>query len=196
MKLSNVSPNEIGAACLCVNGAILLLYGLLVPTFVGGVHWLITLAVILFIVAIPAIYHSVRRIGRVAAGVVAALFVFAMIDIIVSDILFALSSLTTPIHDLAYILGNAALVIAVLIFGFVALKGVFYKLVAYLSILTGVVGLESILAIEANLPQAYALLSTASLVLLGLWSLAVGFNIHKLSNPGFSRPRRQTRRSS
>jgi hypothetical protein len=196
MKLSEVNLSKIGAACLCVNGIILLFYGLFVPTFVRGVHWLITLAVILFIVAIPAIYLSIRRIERVVAKVVAALFVFAMAAIIVSDLLFALSLLTTFSHDLTYFLGNAVLVIGVLVVGFVALKGVFYKWVAYLGIVTGVVGLESVLAIAANLPQAAGPLSTFSLVLLGLWSLAVGFNIHKLAKSRFSKPRRQARRST
>jgi hypothetical protein len=194
MKHTKVIPNIIGAGCLCENGVILLFYALFVPTFVSGVHWLITLAVILFIVAIPAIYLSVQRIGRVAASAVTALFSFAMAVIFVSDVLLASSVLTTPIHNLIYIPGNAALVIGVLVFGFIALKKLFYKWVAYLSILTGIIGLVSILAIAANLPQASAPLSTFSLVLLGLWSLSVGFNIDKLSNPRLRRARRQTRR--
>jgi hypothetical protein len=175
MNLSKIDSIKIGAACLFVNGVILLFYALLVPAFVQGVHWLITLVAILFIVAIPAIYHSIRRVHRVAARVVAVLFAFAMVAIIVSDLLFASSSLTAFGHNLSYALGNALFVISVLIIGLVTLKGGFYKWVAYLSIITGVVGLAT------YLPQASGPLATFSLLLLGLWALAVGFNIRKLS---------------
>ena len=175
MKMGKVNQTKIGAACLFVNGIILLFYALFVPTFLRGVHWLITLAAILFLATIPAIYLSIQRVNRVAAAVVAALFAFGMIAIIVSDLLFALSFLTRFSHDLTYLLGNALFVIGVLITGLVALKGVFYKWVAYLSIVTGVVGLAT------NLPQVLGLLSTIPLSLLGLWSLAVGFNITKLA---------------
>jgi len=173
MNLNKVELTKIGVTCLFVNGVILLFYALLVPAFVRGVHWLITLAAILFIVAIPAIYHSIRRVNRGVAKVVAVLFVVAMVAIIVSDLMFASSFLTRFSHDLTYVVGNALFVIGVLIIGIVTLKGGFYKWVAYLSIITGVVGLAT------YLPQAGPL-ATLSLLLLGLWSLAVGFNIHKL----------------
>jgi hypothetical protein len=175
MKMDKVNQTKVGAACLFVNGIILLLYGLFVPAFVRGIHWLITLAAILFLATVPAIYLSIRRVNRVAATVVAALIAFGMVAIIVSDLLFTLSFLTRFSHDLTYLLGNAMLVIAVLITGVVALRGVFYKWIAYLSIVTGVVGLATIL------PQALRLLSTFPLLLLGLWCLAVGFNITKLA---------------
>jgi|GEM_PF-4470027 len=174
MKFGKTNLSKIGSACLFVNGIILLFYALLVPAFVRGVHWLITLAAILFLVAIPAIYNSIRRVKRVAAGVVAALFAFGMVAIIVSDLLFAVSFLTRFSHDLTYVLGNASFVIGVLITGLVALKGQFYKWVAYLSIVTGIVGLAT------YFPQVSGPLSTFSLLLLGLWSLAVGYNIRKL----------------
>jgi len=174
MNISKINPSKIGAACLFVNGIILLFYALLVPAFLRGVHWLITLVAILFIVAIPAIYQAIRRVHRVAAKVVAVLFAIAMVAIIVSDLLLASSFLTAFSHNLTYALGNALFVISVLIVGLVTLKGGFYKWVAYLSIITGLVGLAT------YLPQAGPL-ATLSLLLLGLWSLAVGFNIHKLS---------------
>lgn len=175
MNISRVNLSKIGAASLFVNGVILVFYALFVPSFVRGVHWLITLAAILFIVAIPSIYHSIRRVKRVAAKVVAVLFAFAMVVIIVSDLLFASLFLTTLSHNLTYVLGNALFVISVLIIGLVTLKGGFYRWVAYLSIITGVVGLAT------YLPQASGPLATLSLLLLGLWSLAVGFNIRKLT---------------
>jgi hypothetical protein len=174
MKIGKVNQTKIGTACLFVNGIILLFYALFVPAFVRGVHWLITLVAILFLVAVPTIYHSTRRAHEVAAKVVAVLFAFGMIVIIVSDLLFSLSFLTAFSRNLAYVLGNAVFVIGVLIIGLVTLKAVFYKWVAYLSIITGIVGLA------ANLPQLSSLLSTFPLFLLGLWSLAVGFNIRKL----------------
>lgn len=159
MNVSKLNPTKIGTACLFLNGIILLFYALLVPTFVQGVHWLITLAAILFLAAIPTIYHSTRRAHKVAAKVVAVLFAIGMIVIIASDLSFTLSSITRLSHDLAYALGNAVFVIGVLILGLITLKGkVLYKWVAYLS----------------------SLLSTFALLLLGLWSLALGFNILKL----------------
>jgi hypothetical protein len=175
MKIGKVIPTKIGAACLFVNGIILLFYALFVPTFARGVHWLIFLAAILFILAVPAIYHSIRRLNRIAALVVAALFGVAMIAIIASDLLFVSSFLTALSRELTYALGNALFLIGVLTIGFVTFKGGFYKWVAYLSIITGLVGLAS------YIPQASGLLATLSLSLLGLWSLAVGFNIRKLS---------------
>jgi hypothetical protein len=176
MNVGKVNLTKIGAACLFVNGIILLFYALLVPAFVRGTHWLITLVAILFLVAIPTIYHSIRRAHEVAAKVVAVLFAFGMIVIIASDLSFTLSFVTRFSHDLAYALGNAVFVIGVLILGLITLKGtVLYKWVAYLSIITGIVGLAT------YLPLPSSLLSTFALLLLGLWSLALGFNIHKLS---------------
>jgi hypothetical protein len=55
-----------------------------------------------------------------------------------------------------------------------ALKGRFFKWFAYLSIVTAIIGLLT------YLPQAPTLLSTISVLLLGLWSLALSFNITKL----------------
>jgi len=175
MNVGKLTPIKIGTACLFVNGIILLFYALLVPAFVRGIHWLITLAAILFLAAIPTIYQSTRRAHKVAAKVVAVLFAIGMIVIIISDLSFTLSFLTRLTHDLAYALGNAVFVIGVLILGLMTLKGtVLYKWVAYLSIITGIVGLAT------YLPLPSSLLSTFALLLLGLWSLALGFNILKL----------------
>ncbi len=174
MKIGKVTLSKIGTVCLFVNGIILLFYALLVPTFERGVHWLITLVAILFLVAIPAIYHSMRKAHEVAAKVVAAFFAFGMIVIIAADLLFTVSFLTRLPHDLAYAVGNAVFVIGVLIFGLVRLKAVRYKWVAYLSIITGIIGLAT------YLPQPLTFLSTISLLLLGLWSLGIGFKLRKL----------------
>ncbi|MGP8069502.1 MAG: hypothetical protein ACLP5V_06395 [Candidatus Bathyarchaeia archaeon] len=176
MNVGKVGLNKIGAACLFVNGVVLLFYALLVPGFVRGVHGLITLVAILFLVATLTIYHSIRRAHELAAKVVAALLAFGMIVIIASDLLYTLSVVTRFSHDLAYALGNAVFVIGVLIIGLITLKGtVLYKWVTYLSLITGIVGLTTYLSLAASF------LSTFALLLLGLWSLALGFNINKLS---------------
>lgn len=91
-----------------------------------------------------------------------------------ADLLFTLSFLARLSHDLAYALGNAIFVIGVLVLGVITLKMARYKWVAYLSIITGIIGLASYLPLPSNL------LSTISLLLLGLWSLGVGFSIRKL----------------
>src|SRR5208337_4110143 len=101
MKFGKTNLAKIGTTCLFVNGIILLFYALLVPAFVRGVHWLITLVAILFLAAIPTIYHSTRRAHKVAVKVVAVLFAFGMLVIIASDLLFTLSFLTRLTHDLA-----------------------------------------------------------------------------------------------
>ncbi len=174
MKIDKVTLSKIGSACLFVNGIILLFYALFVPTFERGVHWLITLVAILFLAAIPSIYHFTRKAHKVAAKVVAVLFAFGMIVIIAADLLFTLSFLTRLPHDLAYALGNAVFVVGVLIFGLITLKAVRYKWVAYLSIITGIIGLAT------YLPLPLTFLPAISLLLLGLWSLGVGFKIRKL----------------
>lgn len=173
MNIGKEILSKIGTACLFVNGIILLFYALLVPTFERGVHWLITLVAVLFLAATPATYYSTRKANKSAAKVVAVLFAFGMIVIVASDLLFTLSFLARLIHDLAYALGNAVFVIGVLIFGIITLKVARYRWVAYLSVLTGIIGLAS------YLPQPSSLLSTSSLLLLALWSLGVGFKIRK-----------------
>jgi hypothetical protein len=174
MNIGKVTLAKIGSACLFANGIILLFYTLLVPAFVRGVHWLITLAAVLFLAAIPAIYHFTRKAHKVAAKVVAVLLAFGMIVIIAADLLFTITSLTRLTHDLAYALGNAVFVVGVLIFGLITLKVVHYRWVAYLSMSTGIIGLAT------YLPLPSTFLPTISLLLLGLWSLGVGFKMRKL----------------
>lgn len=179
MNISKVDLKRTGSVCVFVNGVIFLFYALFVPSLVRGVHWLITLVAILFIVALPAIYHSLRKGHRIAAKVIVALLGFAMLVIIISDLLFTASVLSRLSHDLAYALGNALFVISVFAIGLVALKGRFFKWFGYLSILTAIVGLSTY--ISASLPPGTIPLPMASLLLLGLWSLAFGFNITRLS---------------
>jgi hypothetical protein len=179
MDLSKTSLNKIGSVCLFVNGFIFLFYALFVPAIVHGVHWLITLVAILFIVALPAIYDSLRPVQKVAAKVVVALLGFAMIVIIVSDLLFASSVLPGLSHDLAYASGNALFIICLLAIGVMALKGQFFKWFGYLSILTAIIGLSTY--ISTSIPQGSISLPMASLLLLGLWSLAFGFNMRRLA---------------
>jgi hypothetical protein len=166
-----------------VNGFIFLFYALFVPEYVREVHWLITLAAILFVVALPAIHHSLRRVRKVATKVVVVLWGFAMVVIIVSDVLFASSFLSTLNHDLTYALGSAVFVICVLVIGVLTLKPIFYKWFGYLSIVTGIIGLATYLPppIFPTPLLLFLLLSTLSLLLLGLWSLALGFNLRKLA---------------
>jgi len=174
MSISKANLKKIGSTCLFVNGFIFLFYALFVPAFVHGVHWLITLVAILFLLSLPAIYHSLHRVHGGAEKVVVALLGLAMVVIIASDLLFALSILSGLSHELAYALGNAVFIICIFAIGAIALKGRFLKWFGYLSILTGIIGLPT------YVPQAPSLLPTISLLLLGFWSLAFGFNITKL----------------
>jgi len=180
MKIRKKQPTEknlnlIGSACLFVNGIIFLFYALLVPTYVRSVHGLITLAAVLFAVAILPLYYALRRVHKLGSKVAASLFGIAIIIFIVFDLLLTLSSVTPLDHAIAYVAGNLLFIIGILVAGVIMLKGVFYKWVGYLSIVTGILGLVT------NLSQAPGLLSTFSLLLLGVWSLAVGFNIKKLA---------------
>ena len=175
MNTSNLDLKKIGSACLIVDGIILLFYGLFVPVFVHGVHWLITLLAILFLIALPAIYHSLAQVQKVVAKVVVALLGVAMIVLILSDLLFMQSVLSGLGHDLAYALGNVLLLICLFTIGVIALKGVFFKWFGYMSILTAIIGLAT------YIPQVPSFLFTVSLLLLGLWCLAFGFNILKLA---------------
>jgi len=171
---SKVDLKKIGSICLFVNGFIFLFYALAVPVLVPGVHWLITLSAILFIVALPAVYGWLRRLREVAAKIVVALLGFAMIVIIVSDLLFALAFLSALSHDLAYASGNALFIICLLAIGLITLKETRFKWFGYLTILAAIIG------VSTYIPQAAGLLSTFSLLLIGLWSLAFGFIILKL----------------
>jgi hypothetical protein len=175
MSISTESLRKLGSVFLFVNGFIFIFYALVVPVFVHGVHWLITLVAILFLVALPAIYHSLIRVRKGVAKVVAVLFGFAMIMIVVSDLLFVLSILSALSHELAYALGNGVFVFCLLAIGVLALKGVFSNWFGYLSVLTAIIGLST------YIPGGSGLLSIISLLLLAAWSFALGFNILRLA---------------
>jgi hypothetical protein len=175
MVLSQGTLTKIGAICFFVNGIIFIFYGLSVPALVHGVHWLITLAAILFLAALPAIYNSMLRRNSAVARLVVALLAVAMAVLTVSDVLFAAAVLSAFNHDLAYALGNAAFLVCIVVIGVMALKGAFFRWFGYLSIVAAIIGLST------YVPQAPGLVATISLLLLGLWSLAFAFNVAKMN---------------
>jgi hypothetical protein len=166
--------NTVGGACFLVNGIIFIFYAVLVPAYVHSVHGLITLAAVLYLFAIPSLYYALHRVHQVGSKGVALLFGVSMLILILSDLLLVSSSITALSHAIAYVAGNLLFLIGVLIAGALMLKGVFYRWVAYLSIIVGIVGLAT------YFPQAAGSTAWVSLLLLGVWSLAVGFNIRKL----------------
>jgi hypothetical membrane protein len=97
-----------------------------------------------------------------------------MVILILSDLLLVTSSITAFDHAIAYAAGNLLFLIGVLTAGTLMLKGVFYRWVAYLSIISGIVGLASYIR------QAASSVPASALLVLGIWSLAVGLNIRKL----------------
>jgi hypothetical protein len=175
MKLGKKDLYTIGSACFLVNGIIFIFYALLVPAYVRSVHGFITLAAVLYLVAIPSLYNALHKIHRVGSRLFALLFGVGMLILILFDVLFVLSSITAVEYAGAYVAGNLLFLIGVLLAGALMLKGVFYRWVAYLGIIAGIVGLA------IYLPQAAGSVAWFSLLLLGIWSLAVGFNILKLA---------------
>jgi len=181
MKIGNKELAEkdlylTGAICFILNGIIFLVYALLVPAYVRSVHGLITLAALLYLVALPSLYYALHKIHQVGAKAVLLLFGVGMVILILSDLLFVASAITALDHEIAYAAGNLLFLISVLVAGVLTLKGVFYKWVAYLSIIAGILGLVT------YIPQAAGSVATISLLVLGIWSLAVGFNIQKLKS--------------
>jgi hypothetical protein len=172
MSFSKSQLNRIGVACLFVNGLIFIFYALSVPALLRGVHWLITLAALLFIVALPAIHHSLRRVHRGAANVVAALLGVGMIIIVISDLLLEFSLVGRFAHDLTFAFANALFVVSLFAIGVLAWEGAFYQWVGILSIITGLLGALT------YLPGAVLLLGP-SLLLVGIWSFAVGLSLRK-----------------
>jgi len=142
-------------------------YGVSVPTFVRGVHGLITLAAVLFIVALPAIYQYLSRVHKGAAKAVVVLFGVGMVLIIVSDVLLVSSIIPRFTHDLIYVFGNALFVISLFAIGVLMWKGFFPRWLSVLSLVTGIVG------VLTYVPGAFLLL-VPSLLLVGVWSLAMG----------------------
>ena len=168
MDLSKSNLSGIGAACLFLDGLIFIFYAVTVPAFIQhGVHALITLAALLFLVALPAIYHYLGRVHKGAAKVVTALFGLGMLLIIIADALFMSSAFPRLTHDSIYAFGNALFVICLFAIGLLAWKGDLPKWLALLSILTGIIG------VLTYAPGAYLLL-VPSLLLVGVWSLAMG----------------------
>jgi len=161
--------NVAGACCLFVNGLIFVFYAVSVPGFIKGVHWLITLAAVLFIVALPAIYRSLGRVHKSAVRLITAAFGVGMVLIVVSDVLLVSSLLSKLTHDLFYAFGNALFVISLFAIGVLSWKE---KWLGILSLVTGIVG------VLTYIPGAL-LLFVPSLLLLGLWSFAMGFVLRR-----------------
>ena len=173
MVSSTSNLNKIAPLCLFVNGAIFVFYGLSVPIFIPrGIHLLITLAALLFIVALPAIYHNLSRVHNAAAKAVVIVFGVGMILILVSDILFLSSQVPRFTHDLIYASGDALFVVSLLAIGALAWQGVFPKWFSVLSLVTGILG------VLTYLPSAFPLF-VPSLLLVGLWSFAMGFTLRR-----------------
>jgi len=175
MKIPPRNLRNIGSICLFVNGVILLFYAIVVLTFVHGVHWLITLVAVLFLVALPAIHHALIQARKGAARIISELLGAAMIIIIVSDLLFAQSILSLSNHAMVYALGNALFVISIIMIGVISLKSMFFKWFGYLSLLTGMIELVT------YVPRIPSLLSAASLIMLAVWSFAFGLNLRKIT---------------
>ena len=142
-ELAEKDLHSIGSACFLVNGIIFLLYALLVPAYLHSVHELITLAAVLYLVAIPSLYYALHKIHEVGSKVVLLLIGLGMVILILSDLLLVISSITAFDHAIAYAAGNLLFLIGVLTAGVLMLKGVSYRWVAYLSIIAGIVGLAT-----------------------------------------------------
>jgi len=172
MALPKSNLSGIGAVCLFVNGLIFIFYATSVPTIVRGVHGLITLAAVLFIVALPATYHYLSKVHKSTAKGVTVLFGVGMGLIAISDVMFLSSLVPRFTHDLIYAFGNALFVICLFAIGVSAWKGGFPKWLVILSIFTGIIG------VLTYVPGAFPLL-VPSLLLVGAWSFAMGFALLK-----------------
>ena len=172
MDISKSYLNVVGAVCLFVNALIFVVYAVSVPAFVRGIHWLITLAAVLFILALPAIYYYLGGVDKNAAKPVTVLFGVGMALIVMSDLLFVSSSIPRLTHDLLYAFGNALFVICLFAIGVLGLKGGLPKWLAVLSLVTGIIGLLT------YVPGTFLLLMP-SLLLVGVWSFAMGFVVRR-----------------
>jgi hypothetical protein len=172
MELSKSNLKAIASICLFVNGLIFLFYAIAVPTFVRGVHWLITLAALLFIVVLPAIFHYLSKVHKSAAKAVTLLFGLGMALIVISDALYVSSLVPRLSHDLVYAFGNGLFVISLFAIGILVWKGGFPRWLAIVSLVTGVVG------VLTYVPGAYLLL-VPSLLLVAVWCFAMGFVLRK-----------------
>jgi len=172
MHVSKSNLEATSALCLFVNGLIFVFYAISIPALIHGIHWLITLAAVLFIAALPAIYHYLGRIHKGAAKAATGLFGIGMVLIVASDLMFASSSLPRLTHDLVYVFGNALFVISLFAIGALAWKGGLPKWVGVLSIVTGIIGLLT------YVPGAFLVL-VPSLLLLGAWSITMGYALRR-----------------
>jgi len=171
MEVSKPNLEATSAVCLFVNGLIFVFYAISIPALIHGVHWLITLAAALFIVALPAIYQYLGRIHKGAANAAKAaigLFGMGMVLIVASDVMFVSSSLPRLTHDLVYVFGNALFVISLFAIGALAWKRGFPKWLGVLSIVTGIIG------VLTYVPGAFVVI-VPSLLLLGAWSFTMAF---------------------
>ena len=151
---------------------IFIFYGVAVPAFLRGVHVLITLAAVLYLLALPSIDHYLSRVHKGAAKAVAILFGVGMVLIISSDALLMSSIIPRFTHDLTYVFGNGLFVISLFVIGVLTWKGNFPKWLSILSLVTGIVG------VLTYFPGAF-LLFMPSLLLVGVWSLAMGFTLRR-----------------
>ena len=92
--------------------------------------------------------------------------------IILSDILLVSSLIPRFTHDLIYVFGNGLFVISLFVIGVVSWKENLPKWVSILSLVTGIVG------VFTYVPGAVLLVP--SLLLVGVWSLAMGFTLRKI----------------
>jgi hypothetical protein len=174
-KLAKKELYPIGSACFLLNGIILFVYALSVPTYVRSVHGLITLTAVLFGVAAFPLYYALHGLHENGSKVTAFLMEVAIVIFVVADVVFTLGSITAVIHAIAYVAGNILFTAGVLISGMIMLRGVFYRWVGYISIIAGLVGLVT------NIPPPSDMLTRGALFLLAAWSVAVGYNMHALS---------------
>jgi hypothetical protein len=174
-KLAKKELYPIGSVCFLLNGIILFVYALAVPTYVRSVHGLITLTAVLFGVAALPLYYSLRGLHEVGSKVAVFLMEVAVVIFIIADVVLTLGLITPVNHAFVYVAGNILFIIGVLISGVIMLKGVFYKWVAYLSIVTGLVGLAT------NIPPPSGALIRGALFLLAAWFIAMGYNMRKLA---------------
>ena len=172
MARSKSNFAKAGMGCFVVNGLIFIFYAISVPSFVTRVHWLITLAAILFLVALPMIRLSLKKAGKHAADAVIISFGAGMFVIVISDLAFALSIVGGFAHDVTYAFGNALFILSLIGIGVLALKTKLPKWVGALSIIVGLIGLLTYAPVPPLVP-------TLSLFLIGVWSLAMGFVFRK-----------------
>ncbi|HUK49909.1 MAG TPA: hypothetical protein VLV18_02640 [Terriglobales bacterium] len=164
---------RIGIVCLFVNGFIFLFYAFFVPGLVSGVHGLVTLIALLFLIALPPIHRFLDQLNKTVARFTVLLLGVSMVMIVLSDILFALSTLSRISHDLVYALGNAIFVVCIFVIGGVTLKSPTFKLFGVLSLVT------AIIALSTYAPQGRGWIFSFSLLMLGLWSFGLGVSIRR-----------------